>query len=131
MIKALVALLFEEPLGGKSVFSHIFSHLISKDIKCTRNKLRITGKIANNILSDKLKGFVDASKVEQEKIREKNNTDNVVSILVHTGLSEAREEDVLECYHAFVDGVRNSDTSLLFDSMDNSTNGPTLLNLKG
>ena len=45
----------------------------------------------NNILSDKLK----ASKVEQEKIREKSRTDGAdlaASILVHTWLSEARKK---------------------------------------
>jgi len=74
-----------------------------------------------------LQAFVDASKVDQEKFREKSRTDGVdlvVSILVRAGLSEVQEEDVLECYYAFLDGIRNGDVELLSDSIENSISGP-------
>jgi hypothetical protein len=70
---------------------------------------------------------VDASKVDQEEIREKSRTDGVdlvVSILVRSGLSEAQEEDVLTCYNAFLDGVRKGDKTLLSDSTETSISGP-------
>jgi hypothetical protein len=98
MIRALVALLFGEPMGTKSVFSRVFSYLINKDIKVYNKQINNhRTKIADNVLSDKLKAFIDTSKIEQGKIKEKSRADGVdlvVSILVHTGLSEAQEEDV-------------------------------------
>ena len=115
-------------MGVKSVFSRVFSYLINKDIKIYKKQIEDhRKKIADNVLSDKLKAFVDASKVDQEKIREKSRTDGVdlvISLLVRTGLSEAQEEEVLECYNAFLDGIRNGDMSLLSDSTENSISGP-------
>lgn len=128
MIKALVALLFGEPMGIKSVFSRVLSYIVNKDIKVYKKRIEDhRKKIADNVLSDKLEAFVEASKVDQEKFREKSRTDGVdlvVSILVCAGLSETQEEDVLECYHAFLDGIRNGDVNLLSDSIENSVSGP-------
>lgn len=128
MIKALVTLLFGDPMGTKSVFSRVFSYIINKDIKRYKKQIEEDRtKIADNVLSDKLCAFVDASKVDQEEIREKSRTDGVdlvVSILVRSGLSEAQEEDVLTCYNAFLDGVRKGDKTLLSDSTETSISGP-------
>lgn len=135
MIKALVALLFGGPVGTKSVFSRVFAYLINKDVKSYKKQIEdLRKKIAENTLSDKLLAFVGASTAEQEKFREKSRTDGVdlvVSILVRAGLSEAQEEDVLECYHAFLDGVRSGDTTLLNDNADaKSTSGMQAMKFK-
>jgi hypothetical protein len=128
MIKALVTLLFGDPMGTKSVFSRVFSYLINKDIKMYKKQIEDhRKKIADNVLSDKLEAFVDASKIDQEKVKEKSRTDGVdlvVSILVRVGLSKVQDEDVLECYQAFLDGIRKGDASLLSDSAENSVSGP-------
>lgn len=127
MIKAVVALLFGGPAGTKSIFSRMFASLVNKDIKVYKRQIeKYRRMIADNTICDKLRAFVDASKAEQEKIREKSRTDGVdivVSILVRAGLSEAQEEDVLECYHAFEDGVAAGDTALLSDTSEHSTSG--------
>lgn len=127
MIKAIVALLFGDPLGTKSVFSRVFAYLINKDIKIYKKSIdHLRKKIDDKVISDKLKAFVTSSPADQEKLREKSRTDNVdivVSILVRAGLTEAQEEEVMDCYNAFQEGVANGDMTLLSESVENSTSG--------
>ena len=135
MIKALVALLFGGPAGTKSVFSRVLTYLINKNIKSFKNQIEdLRKKIGENTLSDKLLAFVNAPKAEQDKLREKSRTDGVdlvISILVRTGLSESQEEDVLECYHTFLRGIKSGDTTLLSDNADaKSTTGTQAVRFK-
>ncbi|KZP08088.1 hypothetical protein FIBSPDRAFT_901537 [Athelia psychrophila] len=117
MIKAFMALLFGEPLGAKSVFSRVFAGIEGRHAKAHRRQIaRYRTLVADSAVCDRLRAFVHAGRAEQEKVREKSRTDEVdlvVSILVRAGLSEAQEEDVLECYHAFQDGVAAGDPTLL------------------
>ncbi|KAF7976430.1 hypothetical protein HWV62_6853 [Athelia sp. TMB] len=127
MIKAFMALIFGEPLGGKSVFSRVFSSIENKNLKAHKKQIdKYRKMIADNTVCDKLRAFVNASREEQEKVREKSRTDEVdivISILVRSGLSEAQEEDVLECYHAFQDGVAAGDPTLLSETAENGSSG--------
>ncbi|TIB88528.1 hypothetical protein E3Q19_03300 [Wallemia mellicola] len=88
MVRGVIDLFLAQPFGQRSILQRMFSASIYEDIKQLESDIELTrAKVSNDVLSDRIKQFVDAPREIQELYRNDAAEENthIINIIFRSG----------------------------------------------